>query len=224
MPYRTRREHEVRFRKTTALAAAVLLAGGIGLSACSSDSGTNSALVTVNGSEPQNPLVPTNTNENGGGRIVDRLFAGLKYYDAKGEPHDEMAQSVETSDQKNFTIKIKPDWKFSDGTTVTAKSFVDAWNYGALATNAQLQSYVFTPIVGFEDVQSDPPKAQTMSGLKVVDDTTFTVALKEPSIDFELGLGYAPFYPLPDAAFKDMKAFGNNPTGNGPYKLAGDNA
>lgn len=78
--------------------------GGIGLSACSSDSGTNSALVTVNGSEPQNPRVPTNTNENGGGRIVDRLFAGLKYHDAKGEPHDEMAQSIETSDQKNFTI------------------------------------------------------------------------------------------------------------------------
>ncbi len=34
--------------------------------------------IAVNGSEPQNPLVPSNTNENGGGRIVDRLFAGLR--------------------------------------------------------------------------------------------------------------------------------------------------
>ncbi|KAA0024459.1 peptide ABC transporter substrate-binding protein [Antrihabitans cavernicola] len=219
-----RREQNLRLRRTTALAAALILAGGIGLSACSSDSGSNSALVTVNGSEPQNPLVPTNTNENGGGRIVDRLFAGLKYYDAKGQPHDEMAQSIDTTDQKNFTIKIKPDWKFTDGTPVTAKSFVDAWNYGALATNAQLQSYVFTPILGFDDVQSDPPKAQTMSGLTVVDDTTFKVELKDPSIDFEFGLGYAPFYPLPESAFKDMKAFGEHPIGNGPYKFASDDA
>lgn len=214
----------LRITRTTAFAAAVVLAAGIGLAGCSSDSGSNSKYVTVNGSEPQNPLVPTNTNENGGGRVVDRLFAGLKYYDAKGDPHDEMAESIETTDSQNYTIKIKPDWTFTDGTPVTAQSFVDAWNYGALASNAQLQSYVFTLIQGYDDVSVAPPKAQTMSGLKVIDDTTFTVALTQPSIDFELGLGYAPFYPLPEAAYKDMKAFGNNPIGNGPYKFAEGNA
>ncbi|MEV0034158.1 ABC transporter substrate-binding protein [Nocardia sp. NPDC050793] len=177
-------------------------------------------MVTVNGAEPQNPLVPTNTNENMGGRVVDRLFAGLKYYDADGKAHDEMAQSIETADRKNYRITIEPDWKFTDGTPVTAKSFVDAWNYGALGTNAQLQSYVFSPILGFDEVSAEKPTAQTMSGLKVVDDRTFTVELKAPSIDFESELGYAPFYPLPEAAFQDMKAFGQNPIGNGPYKFA----
>jgi hypothetical protein len=29
--------------------------------------------VIVNGGEPQNPLIPTNTNETNGGRIVDRI-------------------------------------------------------------------------------------------------------------------------------------------------------
>ncbi|RJO78058.1 ABC transporter substrate-binding protein [Nocardia panacis] len=192
----------------------------MGLSACSSSGGADSDIVTVNGGEPQNPLVPTNTNENYGGRVVDRLYAGLKYYDGNGNSHNELAQSIESSDRKNYKITIKPDWKFSDGSSVTAKSFVDAWNYGALGTNAQLQSYVFQGIVGFDDVNSKTPTAQTMSGLKVVDDKTFTVALKQPSIDFETSLGYAPFYPLPDAAFKDMKAFGENPIGNGPYKFA----
>jgi oligopeptide transport system substrate-binding protein len=42
--------------------------------------------VIVNGGEPQNPLIPTNTNETNGGRIVDRLFAGLMSYDATGAP------------------------------------------------------------------------------------------------------------------------------------------
>lgn len=33
--------------------------------------------ILANGTEPQNPLIPTNTNEVGGGRIVQNIFAGL---------------------------------------------------------------------------------------------------------------------------------------------------
>ncbi len=213
------RESILRFTRVSTLAAITVMVASFGLAACSSSDSAESGVVTVNAGEPQNPLVPTNTNENMGGRVVDRLFAGLKYYDADGKAHDEMAQSIETSDRQHYKITIKPDWKFSDGTPVTAKSFVDAWNYGALGTNAQLQNWIFQPIVGFDDVQANPPKAQTMSGLKVVDDKTFTVDLTHPSIDFVLSLGFAPFYPLPEVAFKDMKAFGENPVGNGPYKF-----
>ncbi|TDP39294.1 peptide ABC transporter substrate-binding protein [Nocardia ignorata] len=211
------RERSLRFIRATALIAAGLVATSLGLTACSSDDSADAAIVTTNAGEPQNPLVPTNTNENMGGRVVDRLFAGLKYYDANGEAHDEMAEKIETTDRKSYRITIKPNWKFTDGTTVTAESFVDAWNYGALGTNAQLQGYAFSQIAGFDEVNAEQPKAQTMSGLKVVDDRTFTVELKSPSIDFESALGYAPFYPLPEVAFKDMKAFGEKPVGNGPY-------
>ncbi|RJO73532.1 ABC transporter substrate-binding protein [Nocardia panacis] len=202
-----------------ALAATGILAAGLGLAGCSSAEKADSEIVTVNGGEPQNPLVPTNTNENMGGRVVDRLFAGLKYYDGNGVAHDEMAQSIETTDRKNYRITVKPDWKFTDGTPVTAKSFVNAWNFGALGANAQLQSYVFSLIAGFDEVNAKNPTAQTLSGLKVLDDRTFTVELKQPSIDFETSLGFSPFYPLPDAAFTDIKAFGQNPIGNGPYKF-----
>mgnify|MGYP002652680775 CR=1 FL=1 len=206
-------------RKAAALVAAVALIGGLGLSACSSDDGDGGDFVTVNGGEPQNPLVPTNTNENQGGRVVDRLYAGLKYYDANGVAHDEMAEKIETTDRKNYKITIKKGWKFTDGSEVKAQNFVDAWNYGAFVKNAQLQSYVFTPIVGFKEVSAENATVDKMSGLKVAGDYEFSVELEQPSIDFELSLGYAPFYPLPDAAFKDMKAFGEKPIGNGPYKF-----
>lgn len=195
----------------------------LALAACSSGS-SDQDVITANGSEPQNPLIPTDTNENGGGRIVDRLFAGLRRIDADGHTYDEMAQSVESADQQHYTIRIKPGWTFTDHTPVTARSFVDAWNYGALITNAQLQSWVFAPIVGYDDVQASPPRAQTMSGLKVVDDLTFTVDLAAPTIDFRTRLAYTPFYPLPAVAFKDMTAFGEHPIGNGPYRMAGPNA
>jgi oligopeptide transport system substrate-binding protein len=177
-------------------------------------------VVIVNAGEPQNPLIPTNTNDSNGGRIIDRLFAGLMSYDAKGTPALEVAQSIETTDNINYRITLKPGWRFSDGSPVTAQSFVDAWNYGALATNAQLQQSFFSPIVGFDEVAAPKPMAAAMSGLRVINNHEFTVRLKVPTIDFTLRLGFSPFYPLPDAALKDMTTYGQHPIGNGPYKLA----
>ena len=70
---------------------ALAAAGSLALAGCSSTGGTgngdNSAsetpasggIITANGSEPQNPLIPTNTNEVGGGKILDAIFAGLVY-------------------------------------------------------------------------------------------------------------------------------------------------
>jgi oligopeptide transport system substrate-binding protein len=60
-----------------------------------------------------------------------------------------------------------------------------------------------------------------MKGLAVVDDSTFTVKLVSPQSSFPLRLGYTAFMPLPQAAYKDTKAFGESPIGNGSYMLDG---
>lgn len=181
-------------------------------------------LVMVNGGEPPNPLIPTGTNDSQGGRILDRLFAGLMSYDAAGHPSPEVAQSIDTTDNVNYRVILKPGWTFTDGSPVTAHSFVDAWNYGALSTNAQLQQCFFGPIDGFDAVAGltgdGKPTATTMSGLRVINDLEFTVRLKAPTIDFRMRLGHSAFYPLPAAAFRDMSGFGQHPIGNGPYQLA----
>lgn len=211
-----------------ALAGAALLAvGSLALAGCSggsggsasSGSGSSTAIVSTNGSEPQNPLIPTNTNEVGGGKILDSIFAGLVYYDAKGKPVNDMAESITTNDPQHLTIKIKKGQKFTDGTEVKADNFIKAWNYGALLSNKQLNSYFFEDIKGFSyDADS------ALSGLVKVDDYTFTIELTKPASDFALRLGYSAFYPLPDSAFADMTKFGANPVGNGPYKLASSSA
>jgi oligopeptide transport system substrate-binding protein len=212
-------------------AALAVLATGIVASALLAGCGggvLSPDLVLVNGGEPPYPLIPTSTNDSSGGRIIDRLFAGLVSYDAAGNPTNEVAQSIETTDNVNYRIVLKPGWKFTDGSPVTAHSFVDAWNYGALSTNAQLQQSFFSPIDGFDEVagvSSDGKPAPktgraTMSGLQVVNDLEFTVRLRAPTIDFLLRLGHSAFYPLPASAFHDMAAFGRNPFGNGPYRLA----
>ena len=209
--------------RLAAVAAAGLVAAA-SLAGCGGGGVLSPESVVVNGGEPPNPLIPTGTNDSIGGRILDRLFAGLVSYDAAGKPSPEVAQSIETTDNVNYRIILKPGWKFTDGSPVTAHSFVDAWNYGALSTNAQLQQSFFSPIDGFDEVAGPTgdgkPARTTMSGLQVVNDLEFTVRLKAPTVDFMLRLGHSAFYPLPDMAFRDMAAFGRNPVGNGPYQLA----
>ncbi len=173
--------------------------------------------IIANSTEPQNPLIPTNTNEVGGGKLIDLLFAGLTYYAADGSVKNDMAESIETEDSQVYTIKLKEGQTFSDGTPVTASSFVDAWTLGS--KDKHLSAYFFAPIAGTNDDGELEEGADTMSGLEVVDDTTFKVTLKQPESDFPLRLGYSAFFPLPQSTLDDPTAGGENPIGNGPYKV-----
>ncbi|MCU4746894.1 MULTISPECIES: ABC transporter substrate-binding protein [unclassified Streptomyces] len=203
---------------TTALALTATACGGNGTASGSA------GVVRASWGDPQHPLEPANTNEVQGGKVLDMIFRGLKRYDPEtGEAKDEMAESIETTDQQNFTVKIKSGWTFSDGTPVTAASYVDAWNYGANLKNAQISSYFFQFIEGYDAVhpadENATPSADTMSGLKVVDDHTFTVKLNEPFSLWPETLGYAAYSPLPRAFFDDHATWLNKPIGNGPYKI-----
>jgi oligopeptide transport system substrate-binding protein len=203
-----------------ALALAGCASGGGNESAEETPSGDPSAVISVNNTEPQNPLIPTNTNEVGGGLVLQSIFAGLVYYDADGAVHNDLAESIETDDAQTYTIKIKPDQTFANGDPVDAESFVKAWNYGAALDNKQLSSYFFESIEGFSYEENKPE----LSGLNVVDDLTFTVKLSQPESDFPLRLGYTAFFPLPASAWDDLEAFGENPVGNGPYVFAEEGA
>lgn len=209
--------------------AAVALAAALALSACSGSGdgekksaeggASGSKIVTVNATEPQNPLVPGLTNEVGGGRVLNMINSGLVYYKADGSSEMDLAESIEpNADNTVFTIKLKADLKFSDGSPITAKNFVNAWNYAANPKNAQPQGYFLEDVKGYTaDENADVPE---LEGLKVVDDQTFTVELSKSVADFPLRLGYSAFAPLPDSAFDDIKAYGEAPLASGPYMLA----
>ncbi|WP_033288121.1 peptide ABC transporter substrate-binding protein [Amycolatopsis jejuensis] len=179
---------------------------------------------TVYGTEPQNTLIPTNTNELGGTKAVDPMFAELIAFKGENaEPYNMMADSITTTDSKVYDIKIKQGWKFHDGTEVKAKNFVDAWNYGAYTPNGQINSTFFENIQGYSDVhpsdENAKPATDKMSGLVVKNDYEFQVTLNAPFSVFGIKIGYTAFAPLPDAFFKDPKAFAQHPIGNGPMKF-----
>jgi oligopeptide transport system substrate-binding protein len=194
------------------------------------DTGDANGALSVFGTEPENPLVPGNTNETGGGAIINTLFTGLTSYDPETlESKNAVAESIETKDAKTFTIKLKKDWKFHDGTDVKAKNFVDAWNWTAYSPNGAQTGSFFSSVQGYKDVHTeDPdgtdgpqkapePTSKTMSGLKILDDFSFEVTMSEAFSVFPTTVGYSAFMPLPDSFFKDQKAFEAKPIGNGPF-------
>ena len=203
-------------------AAIVMLLSGCGSTGTSNSSNaSDSNIISVYGSEPAHPLFPGNTTEAGGGKVVDQLFAGLVTYDAKGGIHNEVADSITSSDNAtHYVIKLKSGWKFTDGTPVTAHSFVNAWNYTANSANKQASASFFSTIEGYDDLQKPDvdPKA-TLSGLTVVDDNTIDVKLSQPDSAFPVKAGSHAYMPLPESAFKDPKKFGQHPVSNGPYKF-----
>jgi oligopeptide transport system substrate-binding protein len=222
--------------------AAVVGAAGLALivSACGGDDDDGgdggeasgpSGTVVIAGCNPQNPLIPANTNESCGGNPQQQgIFSMLvRYNPDTAAPENEIAESIESDDNVTWTITLKDGWTFHDGSPITANSFVDAWNFSALGENAYLSSYFFEPIEGFAEVQGELDEegayiegsatAETMSGLEVVDDRTFTVTLTAPQSSFPQRLGYTAFAPLPEAFYDDPDAFGDQPIGSGPFSV-----
>ncbi|GHG38088.1 ABC transporter substrate-binding protein [Streptomyces albogriseolus] len=198
----------------TALALATAGCGGGG------GSGDSGAVLSASWGDPQNPLEPSNTNEVQGGKVLDMIFRGLKrYHPETGEAQDMLAEKIETTDSQNFTITVKDGWTFSNGEKVTAQSFVDAWNYGASLRNNQRNAYFFGYIEGYDQVHPEEGEqtADTLSGLKVTGERTFTVKLTQKFSTFPDTLGYNAFVPLPRAFFDDHDAWVKKPVGNGPY-------
>ena len=217
-----------------ATAIALLAAGCSGGGSEDTDSTSSSIIVGIG--EPQH-LIPSNTTETNGSQVLAALFYPLVDFDEQSKPVDIAAESITSDDNKLWTVKLKPGFTFSNGEPVVSDNFIDAWNYGAYAPNAQGASYFYERIEGYADLQSvDPdgeegpkkapePKAKTLTGLKKVDDSTFTVTLASPFAGWKSVMGYTAFLPLPKAAFSApgviADGFEDAIIGNGPFKLKG---
>ncbi|MEU1665503.1 ABC transporter substrate-binding protein [Streptomyces sparsogenes] len=184
--------------------------------------GAPQGVVRSSWSDPPNPLEPANINDVQGGKVLDMIFRGLKRYDPDtGEARNALAERILTTDQRNFTVTIKRGWRFGNGEKVTAKSFVDAWNYAALLDHEQRNAYFFEYIQGYDKVHpaTGRPTARTLAGLRVKDERTFTVRLNQKFSSWPETLGYNAYAPLPRAFFDDHAAWLRKPVGNGPYEV-----
>ncbi len=198
-----------------ALAASACSGGGGG-------SGDKPKVFTIANIEPEH-LIPGNTNDSYGLGVDTALFDTLMTLDPNGKPVPQDAASVDSTDQKVWTIKVKPGLTFHNGEPVTAQSYADAWNATADSTNAWGNNYYLGTIAGYADLNPDSgkPKVHKLSGLKVVDPQTLQVTLTQPFSQFPYVLSFVGTAPMPKAAFTDLKAYEQKPIGNGPFMMDG---
>ncbi|GAA0616004.1 ABC transporter substrate-binding protein [Paenochrobactrum glaciei] len=216
-------------KKTLALA---LLMSSTVFSATGAVSAAEPGWISISACVPAAPLIPTNTNERCGSDVLQPILAGLVSVDPKtGKVLMDIATSIETDDNINWTVTVAKDRVFHDGTPVTAKSFVDAWNWAAYAPNGQTNNNWFTDIEGYEalspskvDGATPEPTSTEMTGLKLIDDNSFSIKLKAPLPSFISKLTYKAFFPMPEAFFADTMAYAKKPIGAGPFMFESGSA
>ncbi len=128
---------------------------------------------------------------------------------------DGLLQSINTSDNKVFTIKIKPGKKFQNGEPVNADAFIRAWNYSADPKNEQATTGFLSKIQGYG-------KGSELSGVKKVNDLTIQVTLAQPFRLFPTTMSFSnAFAPMSQECFNDLKTCNEKPIGTGPYMMDG---
>jgi oligopeptide transport system substrate-binding protein len=150
---------------------------------------------------------------------------GLFYLAGDNQLHKGLVDTYLVSDDGlTFTFNLLGNLRWSDGSTFSAYDIEYSWTRAALpATKGVGAGTALNDIQGIDEVLSGA--ATTISGLRVVDGSTFEVRLKRPNSAFlaKLGIpwgsGWVKKEALeanPDAYFSGQNGF---PLGNGPMKL-----
>jgi len=153
--------------------------------------------------ETLNPLFANTSAEQSASYL---MFSSLLRYDKTGHLNNDLATGIKINDTKTaYTVTIRPDVKWHDGTRLTASDI-------AFTVNLMKNSNVRAVISGWEDIT-----------VKVVNDTTIEFTLKAIYAAFEHALT---FPIVPEHILKDVKPssirennFSQNPVGSGPFKF-----
>jgi oligopeptide transport system substrate-binding protein len=170
-------------------------------------------------------LDPTQIVGISDGNVSLALFEGLVGYDprtAKAAPG--VAESWTFSNNNSvITFRLRQGVTWSDGTPITAQTFVDSWLYSLNPSTASEVAYLMGMVVkGAEDYIDGTGRAQDV-GLRAVDARTFEVTLIGP-VAYALDMmPHWAFYPLPLHIIQRYGTAWTRPenfVGNGPFVLS----
>ncbi|GCE30511.1 ABC transporter substrate-binding protein [Dictyobacter alpinus] len=141
-------------------------------------------------------LDPASGPDSNSNLAINMILTGLVKHDKDLRVLPDQANSWDVSkDNKVYTFHLRSDVTFSDGTPVTAQSYVYTWTRALLPEVKSPNAPVLEEaIVGANDVITG--KSKTLSGVKALDDHTLQVNLVRPTSYFLQVLTVSLFYPL----------------------------
>jgi oligopeptide transport system substrate-binding protein len=164
---------------------------------------------------------PYNAQESEGILVTTVLFDGLTEATPDGELRNVLATSrTPNADCTEWTFKIKPDTKFSNGETVDAQAFIRGWSRLAHKAAASDVAYHLAGIEGHDALQKGT--ATEFSGVTAPDPNTLVVKLSAADCEFDKKTIHPVYSPVPEAAgAATNKTYNDTPIGNGPFKMEG---
>ena len=185
---------------------------------------------TVRGSLSEPPAIdPQLVSDSEGFEVARLLFDGLTLYDpAGGAVVPGAAESWEPNEDNTvWTFHLREGMTFSDGSPVTAQSFVDGFNRLAdpdLGSSVEYHGGSHgAHILGWDDISTGEGTGEVgdeqVEGIAAVDDLTFQLTLDSPLSFVPKIVAHPAFSPInPDLVNAD--GWADMPVGNGPYQMS----
>ncbi len=189
------------------------------LSACSSagDSDFPSRRTIVDSRDTYDPrsLDPAFSTDVPTGRAVAYLFDGLTRFTAEAKLEPALARAWDVSDNGlSYTFHLRTGVTFHDGSAFGAAKVVRTFHRVLNPATRSGRGWPLYPIAGAMEYAEG--KATSISGLRVVDDSTLVITLKEPLAVFPKLLAMPLASIVPDSTPAN---FGEHPVGTGPWKF-----
>lgn len=148
-----------------------------------------------------------------------RVFSGLVQLDQNLNIRPDLAETWEVSgDGTIYTFKIRDNAKFHNGRNVTAQDVVFSWERAASPELAS--DTVLTYLADIVGVRAKAQgEAETISGLKVIDEKTLQVTIDAPKPYFLMKLTFPTSYIVDKDNVSSGEEWVYQPNGTGPYKL-----
>src|SRR5437667_1566781 len=129
------------------------------------------------------------------GQIASMIYSGLVKSDINLNVIPDQATWDVSPDNKVFTFHLKPNITFSDGTTVTAQTYVYTIKRTLLPeVKSGIASFFEGAIVGADAVSTG--KTKTLTGVKALDDSTLQITLTHAAPYFLEVLTNSLYFPL----------------------------
>ncbi len=165
------------------------------------DNGSDTLRLNLS-SEPDY-LDPALNSSVDGACLAANSFSGLYTYDAEGKCVPACAESYTTNEDGTvYTVTLKKDLKWSDGSDLTAADFEYSWKRAASEDTAADYGYMFSGFAGYDEGAIE---------VTAKDDVTLEFTLSAPCAYMEDLMAFPTFYPVKKEAVEAAEDWETNP-------------
>lgn len=163
-----------------------------------------------------NPIISDNVYDS---YVVDIIFDGLITNNPSGEPIPDIATWEISEDKKTYIFNLEKGIKFHDGEELTAEDVEFTYYTIAHPDYTGPRGSVITDIVGAQAYRDG--EAETIEGIKVIDDYTISFTIEEPNVQkiWDFSYGIMPKHIYEFSKYEDFLSLNQNPVGCGPFKF-----